>query len=170
MLRLFILLLPVIELVLLVRAGMAVGVLYLLAWILGTALLGMFFLRRQALGLLLQPQALQPGDDAARLLLDAPLRALAGLLLILPGFITDAIGLLLLLPFVRRRVLRRWLGKRILAGGAFQGGVFMGGASMGSAAMQDPPGAGASVIEGEYVVVRGDRPPPGSPPRIPPAK
>ena len=43
---------------------------------------------------------------------DTALLLLAGLLLLLPGYVTDAVGLLLLLPPVRA-VLRVWIGQRV---------------------------------------------------------
>jgi UPF0716 protein FxsA len=78
---------------------------------------------------------------------------LGGLLLLLPGFISDVLGLILVLPFTRplvRGIVVPLLGRRLLVVG--QGG--MGASGMGTGGTrQDPsggPGAGP-VIEGEII-------------------
>lgn len=130
------------EIWLLVAVGSSVGALLLTLWIIGTAFLGVCFLRRQALSLLWQNRAL----DNPALLRDAALGhallALAGLLLILPGLLTDVLGLLLLLPALRRLLAVGWLRRRL------------------------PPEDG--VLEGEYRVVNPDAPASGRD-RLPPA-
>jgi UPF0716 protein FxsA len=103
------------------------------ALLVASAFLGVFFIRHQALGVLFDPERLMRENNPEQILLDAPLLALGGLLLILPGFISDAVGLLLLLPWMRRRVAHRWAG-RVVPVGRQQG-------------MRD------GVIEGEYTVV-----------------
>lgn len=69
---------------------------------------------------------------------DAALVLMGGLMLIMPGFITDIVGLLLLLPFTRpgvRSILGWWAG-RVLAG---------------QTESPSHPGSGETVIEGEVV-------------------
>jgi UPF0716 protein FxsA len=82
--------------------------------------------------------------------LDPMLVLAGGVLLMLPGLLTDAVGLLLLVPAVRRRVahvLRPWVARRSAA--------FMGSLGAGRA----EPGAtrGASVVDTEGEVVEGPR-------------
>lgn len=86
-----------------------------LAILAGTTLLGAFLLQREwrrAWGNLsesLRTGALPPGRAA-----DAVLVLIGGVLLILPGFISDVVGLLLLLPFTRplvRAGLGKWAGR-----------------------------------------------------------
>lgn len=127
--RWLILLFVVIELWLLIRVGMAVGALMTVVLLLGSACLGMFFLRQQALALLFDPERLMREERPEQVLFEAPMLALGGLLLILPGFISDGIGLLLLLPWMRRKVAHRWAGRIV-------------------------PMRPDGVIEGEYAVVR----------------
>lgn len=90
-----------------------------LAILFATTLLGAFLLQREwrrAWGNLsesLRTGALPPGGAA-----EAVLVVIGGVLLILPGFITDLIGLLLLLPFTRplvRAGLGRWAGRAMTA-------------------------------------------------------
>jgi UPF0716 protein FxsA len=84
---------PVVEIALFVLIGGRIGLLATFAVIAGTAALGVWTFRR--LGASKGPVS---GVAAA----DHVLRALAALLLILPGFLTDILGLMLLIPVLRR--------------------------------------------------------------------
>ncbi len=84
---------PVVEIALFVVIGGRIGLLATLGIILATGTLGVWNFRR--LGAVQGPAT---GLAAA----DHVLRALAALLLILPGFLTDIIGLILLIPVLRR--------------------------------------------------------------------
>jgi UPF0716 protein FxsA len=95
-----------------------VATLELAAWLgIGRALLllllgaiaGITVLRRERLALLaLLRRAANLGEPIMPGLLGAALRALAGILLIVPGFVSDAIGLALLIPASRRWLIRRF--------------------------------------------------------------
>lgn len=97
---------PLIEIALFVTVGSALGLGLTLLVVLGTGVLGVAILRgqgmqtagrlRQGMASLRSPLAVA-GSDA--------LRMLAGVLLVLPGFLTDALGLLLLVPAVRLLVM-----------------------------------------------------------------
>ncbi len=95
-------LVPMIELAVLIKVGSHIGVLWTLALIFLTAIVGVTLLRAQGLATLMRAgQRLQEGGLPAQELAEGFLLALAGALLITPGFITDAIGFTLLLPGVR---------------------------------------------------------------------
>ena len=82
----------------------------------------------------------------------------AGLLLLVPGFFSDALGLLLLLPGVRRLLMRR-IARRVVAGRA----------GMHAATMRrDPhrPPYDQGVIDGEYIVADDPRAPVDLPPEL----
>lgn len=107
-----------------------------LAILLATTLLGAFLLQREwrrawtNLSESLRTGVLPPGRAA-----DAVLVLVGGVLLILPGFISDVVGLLLLLPFTRpllRAALGRWAGR-----------------TMAPTTTSTPPGS--QVIKGEVV-------------------
>lgn len=93
---------PLVEIALFVTLGSALGLGLTLLWVLGTGVLGVAILRgqgmqtagrlRAGMASLRNPLA-AAGSDA--------LRMLAGVLLVLPGFLTDALGLLLLIPPLR---------------------------------------------------------------------
>ena len=73
------------------------------------SLFGAWLVKREGLGTWRRAQAqLRAGEIPAAEAVDGALIAGAGLLLIVPGFVTDAIGLLLLLPPLRWPA-RRWV-------------------------------------------------------------
>jgi len=103
-----ILLLPLLEIAGFVIVGGEIGVLPTLALIILTALGGIWLLRRQGVDTIRRAQdRLNRGEPPVREAFDGLCLALAGVLLIIPGFITDAAGLLLFLPPVRASLLGR---------------------------------------------------------------
>jgi UPF0716 protein FxsA len=116
LLVLFFIVLPVAELVVIVQVASSIGVGNTLALLLIAALFGGWLAKRSGIGLVRTlTRQVGRGTMPAKELLDGVLLAFAGILLFVPGFITDAVGLLLLLPPVRagirplvtRRVRRR---------------------------------------------------------------
>ncbi|HEY0918836.1 FxsA family protein [Devosia sp.] len=96
---------PLIEIALFVVIGRAIGLWPTLLGVVVTALAGALLLRVQGLALWTQMQdSLNRGTLPARALADAMMVTLAALLLLTPGYFTDAMGLLLLLPPVRSLV------------------------------------------------------------------
>ncbi len=94
--------LAVAEIWLLVWVGDTIGLLWLLAILAGVALIGTWLWRREGARVWLQLR--EAGDDpqqVGRRLSDAALVTVGGFLLMLPGFITDVVGLFFLLPFTR---------------------------------------------------------------------
>ena len=104
---------PIIEIAVLVEVGDAIGLWPTLGAVVATALFGTWMLRRQGLSALTRAQAsLNRGTFPARAVFDALCLVLAGALLLTPGFVTDAAGLLLTAPPARavlRRRLLSWL-------------------------------------------------------------
>lgn len=93
---------PLIEIASFILVGQAIGVLPTLGLIILSVVVGVALLRFQGAGILrrLQTEA-QRGIDPGRELVHAALLVVAAILLILPGFVGDIIGILLFLPFVR---------------------------------------------------------------------
>ena len=91
---------PLLEIGLFVVVGGWLGLWATLAWVVLSAMLGVGLIRWQGMGALREVRggggiaALQPMAHSALIML-------SGMLLILPGFFTDFLGLVLLLPFVR---------------------------------------------------------------------
>ena len=108
---------PLIEIGLFVEIGGRLGLWPTLGLVLGTAALGIAVLRAQGdraqAGL---RQAMAGIGNPAVPLAQEALILVAGGLLILPGFFTDALGLLLLLPPMRKLLIAR-LSKRVVVQG-----------------------------------------------------
>ena len=99
--------LPLIEIALFIVIGQAIGLLPTLFGIVLTGVIGALVLRWQGVAVLSEMQVrLQCGEMPARQMGDAMLIGLAGLLLLLPGYFTDLVGLVLLVPWTRELIYR----------------------------------------------------------------
>ena len=95
----------IIEIALFIVIGQQIGLLPTLLGIFVTGAIGALVLRWQGMGVVRQMQTrLARGELPARAMGDAVLIGLAGVLLLVPGYFTDLIGLLLLLPWTRRLI------------------------------------------------------------------
>jgi UPF0716 protein FxsA len=144
---LFLLLWPLLEIAGFAWIGGAIGVGSTLAFVVLSGVLGMVLLREAGLATLLQlRRRLEAGDTPVPTALDGMWRILSGLLLVVPGFFSSALGVALLLPPVRA-LLTAWLLSRMQAGG----GIRIVG--LGHPAPQDP-----TIIEGEFRELPPERP------------
>ncbi|AEF40506.1 FxsA family protein [Hoyosella subflava] len=90
------------EVTALVLLAQAVGILWTVAVVLGTTLLGFMLFGMQTQSALRQLGALRDGKGSpAGAVTDTMLIAIAGLLLIIPGLVTTALGVLILFPPTR---------------------------------------------------------------------
>lgn len=106
-LLLALIILPIAELWLLVRIGQAIGLGPTIALILLTGIFGVSIARRGGARALFRIQdSLARGALPAREVIDGLMIFLAGALLVVPGVITDGLGLLLLIPPLRARAAR----------------------------------------------------------------
>jgi UPF0716 protein FxsA len=107
------LIVPLLEIAFFVVIGNAIGLWPTLAGVLLMAVAGSLILRWQGLQLFNEIRAtLGRGQVPTRALADAMMVGIAGLLLLLPGYFSDLIGLLLLIPPVRT-LLYRFLASRV---------------------------------------------------------
>jgi UPF0716 protein FxsA len=137
---------PLLEIYVLIQVGQVIGPWWTILLLIADSILGGWLIRRegrrawQAL-----TTALNSGQMPARQLADGALILMGGTLMLSPGFVTDALGILLILPLTRpvaRRVLTRVVSKRLAAGWV---DVRMDG-------RREPrPGPGGPVIRGEVV-------------------
>lgn len=103
---------PFIEIAVFLQVVQWIGVLDTFALMLVISLGGAWLVRRQGVGTFARMRAeLDAGRVPTGPMTDGGLLAVAGFLLLVPGFVTDFFGLLLLLPPVRAGV-RAWLGRR----------------------------------------------------------
>ena len=108
-------LIPLVEIYLLIKLGQNFGAITSILLVIFTGILGAYLAKMEGLRTLFRLQeTLREGGMPGEELLDALLIALAGLVLITPGFITDAVGFLLLVPFTRLLV-KNWLKERLRA-------------------------------------------------------
>lgn len=101
------------ELILLYVIGSEIGAVATVIWLLSAAVLGSWLARHQGAAAWRELRAaIQGGDFPARHALGAVLALLGGVLLIVPGALSDVIGLILLIPPTRRwisgRATKRW--------------------------------------------------------------
>lgn len=101
---------PLIELYFLLKIGSIVGALPTILLSVFTAALGGFLVRAQGLSVLMRVRAMvERGEVPAFEVMDGAILLLCGFSLLLPGFVTDAIGFLLLIPPLRHALIRRYV-------------------------------------------------------------
>ena len=104
---------PVVEIYLLIQIGTIFGALTSIVLVIVTGFLGAYLARIQGLQTLFRiKESLREGQMPSRELLDALLIGIAGLVLLTPGFLTDAFGFLLLIPNTRTAI-KQWLHRQI---------------------------------------------------------
>jgi UPF0716 protein FxsA len=93
---------PIVEIYLLIQVGQVIGAAWTILLVVLTAVIGAWLLRIQGLSTLLRAQQrLQDNQLPAREILEGMALVIAGAFLLTPGFFTDAIGFLLLVPPTR---------------------------------------------------------------------
>ena len=111
-LLLIILLIPLIEIYLFIQIGAQIGAFNTILMILLTAAIGIYFVRLQGLSTLKSGVTqLYKNQIPVYEMMSGAALAFAALLLIIPGFATDVIGFLLILP-ITRRLIFKYLGRK----------------------------------------------------------
>lgn len=104
---------PAIEIVLFVLSGQLIGVWPTVALIVATGVLGAWLSKRQGLAVIQEAKReFMYGRLPSGAILDGICVLVGGVLLLTPGFLTDIMGLFLLLPTTRtliKPILARWL-------------------------------------------------------------
>nr|WP_156845401.1 FxsA family protein [Vibrio cholerae] len=114
---------PVIEIALFVQVGGVLGVWPTIALVLLTAIVGASLVRSQGLQTLLTvQQRLAQGQLPAQQILEGVMLAVAGVLLLTPGFFTDILGMLVLLP-APRAYFAKQLMSRVVVGNIHASGA-----------------------------------------------
>src|SRR5215212_7482050 len=112
---------PIAELFVIIQVGEAIGVWWTIGLLIADSVLGSWLMRHQGRTAWRRfNEALQAGRVPGREVLDGALVIFGGALLLTPGFITDVLGLALLIPPTRalvRRVLARRLSQRVVVAG-----------------------------------------------------
>lgn len=142
---------PLVELAVIVQVSGALGVLNTLGLLIAVSILGAWLAKREGLSVLQRIQsALDQGRLPSRDVVDGGLILLAGSLMIAPGFISDCLALLLLIPPTRalaRGPLLRYVTRRGRVAMASWGGPGARGASTTPVwdveSWEDPPPSSA---------------------------
>ncbi|AUZ73789.1 hypothetical protein CKOHBEJN_00857 [Aeromonas hydrophila] len=111
--KLFLLLvgLVVLELTVMIEVGSVIGALPTVGLLILTAVLGSSLVRSEGIKTLFNAQQkMQQGEMPGREVMGGMMLALAGLLLIIPGFVTDFFGILLLQPWLRNKLADKLIG------------------------------------------------------------
>jgi len=131
---------PALELATFIKVGAQVGVFNTIAFTFLTAIIGVGLVRHQGFQALTElRQAADEGRPPVLEIVSGALLLLAGVLLFIPGFITDAIGFVLLIPPLRK-ALAAWIVARLASQVQAQAHV-----------CTDP--SGATIIEAEVVEI-----------------
>ncbi|MBN3495755.1 MULTISPECIES: FxsA family protein [Vibrio] len=153
---------PIIEIGLFISVGGYIGLWPTIALVLITAFVGASLVRSQGLQTLMSVQnRLQQGELPAQQIVEGVMLAVSGVLLLTPGFMTDALGMLVLLPAPRAAMAKYLMSKMTVqsVGGGFQGGFGSGNFQQGPFD-QDPfnhqPNKDGNTFEGEYERKDGD--------------
>lgn len=136
---------PILEIYLLFQVGGIIGAGWTILIVIGTAVLGASLLRQQGLSTWTRlNQEIAQGHLPPTVLVEGIFLLLAGAFLLTPGFFTDAIGFLFLVPPARK----------MLAAYLLRHGIFMATSSMHATYTAKRDSAAHSeqhnVIEGEY--------------------
>lgn len=136
--------LPIIEIAVLIQLGGFLGLWPTLGLIILTALIGAILVRSQGvLTFLSVQQRLQRGEVPAQQIIEGMLLAVAGVLLLTPGLITDGIGMLVLLPVPRARLAHYLMGYLVV-------NTMSGTDSFSHQSSRSRPNAEGETFDGEY--------------------
>ncbi len=140
---------PILEIAAFIKIGEAIGVLPTLLGCVVTAIIGAALVRHQGFGVIAKAQgSIARGEMPVDQLGDGVFILIAGILLMTPGYVTDAMGFLLLIPPLRRRIARAAI-KAMMKNANIQVVRPTGGREYG-APRRDVSGGGP-VIEGEAI-------------------
>jgi UPF0716 protein FxsA len=108
---------PVLEIYVIIQVGQAIGAIPTVVLLLVDGIVGAAIVRHEgAKAWNALREAIAAGRVPTREIADGACIVLGGALLLAPGFVTDAVGLFLVLPFTRplaRRLLARMMGRRV---------------------------------------------------------
>ncbi|MGG3915777.1 FxsA family protein [Rossellomorea vietnamensis] len=116
---LLLIIVPALEIGLLVLSGQAIGLVPTVLLIITTGILGAYLAKKQGIETIRKAQRdMQYGQMPGEAIMDGLCILVGGIVLLTPGFITDALGFLLLLPATRKmfkpffyRLFKRWFNK-----------------------------------------------------------
>jgi UPF0716 protein FxsA len=149
---------PIIEIGLFIQVGGFLGLWPTIALVIITAFVGASLVRSQGIQTLMSVQGrLEQGEIPAQQIFEGVMLAVAGVLLLTPGFMTDALGMLVLLPAPRAAIAKYLMSKMVVK--TVHGGGFHSGFSGQQGPFDDDPfrrgpfdsrSDNGNTFEGEY--------------------
>ncbi len=135
---------PVLEIYLLLKVGGLIGPLPTVVLVVLTAVVGVWLLRMQGyITIARMQESLNRGELPATTMLEGVMLFVAGALLLTPGFFTDTIGFLLLVP-----ASRGWIARLMLRNMMVMSQFKTAQTTQGSQTYQS---SATEVIEGEFI-------------------
>lgn len=151
------LIIPIIEVYLLIEVGGIIGAGWTILLIVLTAIVGVNLLRQQGLSTLMRAnQSMAQGQIPAMEMLEGLFLAVGGALLITPGFFTDVIGFICLIPYTRRGIIKMLMlsklgiAQRMAGQGGASASFHYESSSRTTGSTTKERSNGGNTIEGEY--------------------
>ncbi len=130
-----------------IQVGSEIGALAMVLWVIVSAVIGFFIIQSQGIDTIARVRdGLMEGESPAVGVLEGMLLAIAGILLIIPGLITDSLAILFIFPLTRRYFVQKLLARGAMNfqfGAQSKGRVYEGESESRSQA--------SGVLEGEIV-------------------
>lgn len=112
---------PLVELYLIIKVGAYIGAFWTVMIVIMTAVIGINLLRMQGLSTLKRAQQnMEQGAMPAMEMMEGVVLAVGGALLITPGFLTDTLGFICLIPATRRALIRAMIRRSSMQMHGFQ--------------------------------------------------
>ena len=141
------LVMPILEIVVLIQVGQVIGPWWTILLLVLDSILGAWLIKREGRrAWRALRDRLESGRIPARELADGVLVVVGGALMLSPGFVSDLLGILLILPITRplfRGLLMSYAGRQVVRRGQNLGGQNLGG--------QNAARPGPEVVQGEVV-------------------
>jgi len=150
------LVIPILEVYFLIKVSNIIDIFPTIILVILTAVIGAGLLRQEGVSILARlQQNIGQGKLPAQELIEGVMLAVGGALLITPGFITDTIGFLCLIPFTRKFIAKNIMKRSV---DKFKAGVNaqMGGFTYESSTGRTPNDP--NIVEGEYTEVEENSP------------
>ncbi|PCI21707.1 MAG: exlusion protein FxsA [Piscirickettsiaceae bacterium] len=135
---------PVVEIYFLIQVGNVIGAFSTIVLIVFTAVLGAYLFRQQGMATFQRVQAtMARGEIPALEMIEGLMLMVSGALLLTPGFFTDIVGFLCLVPVLRAKLAMMVMGSQMMRSADFHRGGFSQGDD--TSKFDD-----ADIIEGEF--------------------
>ena len=137
---------PLLELYLIITVGGYIGAFWTVMIVIGTAVVGVNLLRMQGFNTLRRAQQnMERGAMPAMEMMEGIVLAVGGALLITPGFLTDTLGFICLIPVTRKALIRSFISRSSVQ----MHGFHQSSSYHSSSDRHDQPNHGRT-IEGEF--------------------